>query len=286
MNEHHRQIAKQKHPFVYCFLALSMLAVGGGTQAALSPVTPPAQGLGGPFEPLMITLDRDLVVGQASTVSASGYNDPDGDPIEGWHYEWRSAANGAGTLLASGASYTPVNINPVYVRVRALASRGYPAEQLTGTWQEVVFTPTAGVPDFGVGCTQGTVASGGLTYTCPLTVAEADRYGVAYRDTYTEDGTYGPAGKTYITLSQLEASAYCANLGNGYRLPSQSELSALYSAKGNMYNSAGWPATFYYWSSTEYNATGEYWVTYLDDGNTFVGVSDYTNYVSCVRGGS
>lgn len=104
----------------------------------------------------------------------------------------------------------------------------------------------------------GPLTSGGLTYTCPLLKSEADSNGIAYSSTYTEDGTSGLAGKTYIRQTWSQANTYCTNLGNGYRLASQSELSALYSAKGNMYSTAGWPAGFYYWSSTYYSAGSHY----------------------------
>ncbi|MNJ65210.1 hypothetical protein D3C77_612070 [compost metagenome] len=114
----------------------------------------------------------------------------------------------------------------------------------------------------------------------------ADTNGVAYTSTYTENGTYGPAGKTYILQTWSQANTYCTNLGNGYRLASQSELSALYSAKGNMYTAAGWPTDLGYWSSRDYSAGYHYGIT-LFDGVVYNGVNDSSsNYVSCVRSGS
>lgn len=272
-----------RHQSGLCILSLLLMTMTG--HAASSPTTQPAQGQGGPAAPLEVTLDQVLTVGQTSTVSADGYSDPDGDPFARWQVEWRSAASGAGSLLGSDASYTPTNTSPVYVRVRALASWGFPIEQLTGAWQEVMFIPSAPLPDFGAGCAQGTVTTAGLTYTCPLTPAVADANGIDYSGTHTENGTYGPAGQTYIMQNWSLANAYCTNLGHGYRLPSQSELIMLHSVKGNMFMTAGWPSNYYYWTSTPYNAS-DYWYVFLDDGSTYGSISSYSNYVSCVRVGT
>jgi hypothetical protein len=132
-------------------------------------------------------------------------------------------------------------------------------------------------PNFDAGCALGkvTVPANGLTYTCPLTQAEADVRGISYTDTFTENGF------TYVQHEWDSAINYCVGLGHGYRLPTASELDLLHNEYGNMEVYAGWPTNFYYWSSTA-NSDGHTYVSLT------IGAPGYSGdhnpiFVSCVR---
>lgn len=131
-------------------------------------------------------------------------------------------------------------------------------------------------PDFGAGCNQGLVTAGSLTYTCPLTQAQADANGISYSSTYSENGF------VYVLHTWGSANAYCTGLGGGYRLPTRSELVALYSAHGNMMVYAGWPTGYYYWSSTE-DILGYHYAVNLHHGSVYSNLDSYNRFVTCVR---
>lgn len=132
--------------------------------------------------------------------------------------------------------------------------------------------------DFGAGCTQGLVTAGSLTYTCPLTKAQADANGISYTSTSSQNGF------VYVLHSWRSANAYCTGLGGNYRLATRDELLALYNAHGNMELHAGWPTgNSAYWSSTEVSPGGRHYYVTLSVG-TFSSYDDNLNFfVSCVR---
>lgn len=243
--------------------------LAGATQ---SQGTQPVVGQGAPLAPMSVTLDKPLILGRASTATAADYSDPDGDPLDHWEYEWRTAPLGAGSLLGAGASYSPGNENTVYLRSRALAARGYPDEQKEGAWAEQPLTPQAAI---GARCTSGrTLSANGLTWTCPLTTSEADAAGITYQATNTE------LGQTWVRMNWSTANSYCQ--GQGYRLATKDELSALYVTKGDM-SAAGWPiSNHYYWASTEYNAGSHYGVALGSGGVSYV-IDSGHDFVTCVR---
>lgn len=253
-------------------LALLLASLPGLASAAVSQNTPPVVGQGAPAAPANVTLGKALKVGQVSTATASGYSDPDADPFAGWEYQWWSGANGTGSQLGMGESFTPGNTNAVYLRVRALATRGYPEEQKSGEWLEQSLTPV--VAGIGAACLGGsTLTSGGLTWTCPLTEAEAVADGVSYKPPLSE------TGQLWVRMDWSMASSYCSNLG--YRLPTDAELTELYGAMGSL-TLAGWPTSSSYWSSTFYSAGSPY-VVNLASG-TLAYISQYVyNFVTCVR---
>jgi Protein of unknown function (DUF1566) len=84
----------------------------------------------------------------------------------------------------------------------------------------------------------------------------------------------------------MNANAYCTNTTinglTGWRMPTQSELSALY-ASGLM-NGQGW-ALSYDWSSTQ-NGAGNHYTVGLYDGSIHTTSDTSTFYVSCVHGSS
>ena len=80
------------------------------------------------------------------------------------------------------------------------------------------------------------------------------------------------------TLSWEDAKKACADLGDGWRLPTDEELNILYENKAKI----GGFASGYYWSSTEYDdgiAWGQdFYDGYQDDSN-----KDNDTYVRAVR---
>lgn len=80
------------------------------------------------------------------------------------------------------------------------------------------------------------------------------------------------------------ANAYCANTAingvTGWRQPTQTELSALYTS--GLMNGQGWTLADT-WSSTPYNSAGSHYDVGLSSGNVLWGVDTYGHYVSCVR---
>ncbi|PPA27884.1 hypothetical protein C3737_22110 [Aeromonas jandaei] len=132
-------------------------------------------------------------------------------------------------------------------------------------------------PNFGAGCTKGLVTiPGGLTYTCPLTQAEAEANGISYSGILSENGV------VYVGHTWPKARDYCNGLGGGYRLPTLDELNALYSAYGNMTSYAGWPTGNYYWSSTE-GIPGAHYNVSLGSGFVTSSYDSIKRFVTCVR---
>lgn len=145
---------------------------------------------------------------------------------------------------------------------------------LSGYAGTVTSTFVQGGPNFGAGCTQGLVTLDNLTYTCPLTKAQADANNISYSSTFAENG------REYVQHNWASANAYCNGLGGGYRLPNLDEVLAL--NIGNMENYAGWPTTGYYWSSTE-DSPGSHYGVNLRYGNVFSYVDSLNFFVTCVR---
>ena len=75
-----------------------------------------------------------------------------------------------------------------------------------------------------------------------------------------------------------EAKKACADLGDGWRLPTKDELNILYQNKDKI----GGFASNYYWSSTEYDNDGA-WIQSFSSGNQFVNFKFRLNYVRAVR---
>lgn len=94
-----------------------------------------------------------------------------------------------------------------------------------------------------------------------------------------------PSGSNY---TWPQADSYCANLTQGgysdWYLPSQSQLSAIYSAyPSNQVNTVlGWPTDSGYWSSTLQNA-GLHYSVYLSNGSVGYTVDSSGGYVTCIR---
>ena len=75
-----------------------------------------------------------------------------------------------------------------------------------------------------------------------------------------------------------DAKKACADLGDGWRLPTKDELNMMYENKDKM----GGFGYGYYWSSTEYN-TANAWIQSLSNGIQ-QGYNEYNNhYVRAVR---
>jgi|TARA_R100000501_G_C2611582_1_gene106070 hypothetical protein len=75
-----------------------------------------------------------------------------------------------------------------------------------------------------------------------------------------------------------DAVKACADLGDGWRLPTKDELNILYENKDKI----GGFANNYYWSSTEVD-NDDAWVQYFNGGIQFSYYKNYTSYVRAVR---
>tara|TARA_R110000868_G_C10606854_1_gene741026 strand:- start:247 stop:627 length:381 start_codon:yes stop_codon:yes gene_type:complete len=79
-------------------------------------------------------------------------------------------------------------------------------------------------------------------------------------------------------MSWNEANKACANLGDGWRLPTKEELNIIYENK----NVVGGFANDYYWSSTEYDSNYA-WFQNFNYGFQYNSNKNYTFYVRAVR---
>ena len=153
-----------------------------------------------------------------------------------------------------------------------------------GTFNGTPFSDNVGLevnsdlPDFSAGCAMGTVTgSGGLNYTCPLTMSEADAKGILYTAPNPENG------EVYVLMDWAQGDTYCRNLGYGYRMPTLVEMDLLYNDFGNMTTYAGWPTVMGYKSSTSVGVATHGGIN-LNDGTLTSQQADAAlSYVSCVR---
>jgi len=79
-------------------------------------------------------------------------------------------------------------------------------------------------------------------------------------------------------MDWMEATKACADLGDGWRLPTKDELNILYKNKDKI----GGFANFFYWSSTEgdnYDA----WIQNFGNGVQYYCTKFYATYVRAVR---
>ena len=78
-------------------------------------------------------------------------------------------------------------------------------------------------------------------------------------------------------MTWVDAMKACANLGEGWRLPTKDELNLLYENKDKI---GGFGSV--YWSSTEFDKGGA-WKQYFSDGLQDVSAKDGNDYVRAVR---
>jgi len=76
-----------------------------------------------------------------------------------------------------------------------------------------------------------------------------------------------------------DAKKACADLGDGWRLPTRLELLLMY----NNQDELGGFADNYYWSSTEYNDDGYAWKQDFDDGLQYNSSKSFKYNVRAVR---
>ncbi|WP_194165828.1 Ig-like domain-containing protein [Shewanella sp. YLB-07] len=137
----------------------------------------------------------------------------------------------------------------------------------------------------------GDLIAGGLTFTRPLTLAEAKAQGVSYTGSLTGDGNTAPAGEINVVHNWPSANTFCTN--QGMRLPTTNELFSLFNtfdgvddSNDRLFTEKGWPMNDWFWSSTV-SGDGHYDVDLTRGvrrvGSASAGVS-YSNYVSCIKG--
>ncbi|MNC03360.1 hypothetical protein D3C76_813550 [compost metagenome] len=103
----------------------------------------------------------------------------------------------------------------------------------------------------------------------------------------TCDATAGAGQGTFATpdgqsRTWSQSNSHCT--GQGMRMPTDDELTALYDAypNGQIASVCGWPTLDNYWSSTE-RSSGEHYFVSLYDGYVGSDLDSSTNYVACVR---
>ena len=80
-------------------------------------------------------------------------------------------------------------------------------------------------------------------------------------------------------MSWDDAKKACADLGDGWRLPTKDELNVLYENKDEI---GGFADSLYYWSSTE-DDNNDAWIQLFLDGDQFTNVMDDYGSVRSVR---
>lgn len=81
-----------------------------------------------------------------------------------------------------------------------------------------------------------------------------------------------------IRMVWKDAKEACTNLGNGWRLPTKSEMKKIYNNKEKI----GGFASVTYWSSTEL-ASSSAWIQYFSDGGQGNDIKTNIFYVRAVR---
>ncbi|MEZ8099289.1 hypothetical protein [Vibrio bivalvicida] len=125
--------------------------------------------------------------------------------------------------------------------------------------------------------------------------------GLSYATTYSETGTNGPSGGEFARFRQDGAGydsataeggqfdRYCQTLADrnfagksNWRRPTMTELSGLYTERGNMWDALGWPTNTTYWSSTPDGSVFD--GVRLLNGDTSAYGPAINRYASCVSG--
>jgi uncharacterized protein YjdB len=178
--------------------------------------------------------------------------------------------------VSSNFATDNVNVIAIDAAVKLFTGLSEGSANITGdvayngvTYQTENLVSVVPLPNFGLGCTNGTMRADGLEFTCPMLKDEADARGIFYQTTY-DIGTV-----TYVGASE----SFCNSLGYGYRLPTIDELVLLYGAHGDLSLSGGWPVERYYLG--EPNAAGNNTVD-LSTGVAYT-IPGNISYISCVR---
>jgi hypothetical protein len=82
-----------------------------------------------------------------------------------------------------------------------------------------------------------------------------------------------------VEMDWDEAVKACADLGDGWRLPTRDELNVLYKNKDKI---GGFTNYYGYWSSTEHGIDAV-WRHFFDDGNQYGGSKSVAGSVRAVR---
>jgi hypothetical protein len=168
-----------------------------------------------------------------------------------------SASSGAITYTSGTVGTATIDSNTGVITIVGVGTTVITATQAAdGNYASATTTITLTVTAPGI----DTLVSGGLTWT-------------------RNNRTVASPGYANWTTANNTCSALTQG-GFTWRLPTQAELSALYTAGGAL-TTAGWTLT-YTWSSTDDGAGGHYLVD-LYDGFVGWGHDSYSGYVSCVH---
>jgi hypothetical protein len=94
-----------------------------------------------------------------------------------------------------------------------------------------------------------------------------------------DDGDFEVMTKDLGRMNWYDAKKACADLGDGWRLPTKEELKILYENKDKI---GGFAKYGYWWSSTEF-VTDLAWGQYFGSGDQFTNGKYATGYVRAVR---
>ena len=189
---------------------------------------------------------------------------------------WSSSDVAVATISATGTNGKGLatGVSPGTVTITA-----------SGTANGQAFSASAGLtvnieqPNYNLGCSVGEVEiSNGSVFSCPLTKSEADKFNIAYLQTYSL------GGKEFVQMNAIQAFDYCEKLTGAY-LPSYNDLVQLSNERSNyLANTARWPinGTYdYYYSSTGSLNSG-FSVVRLVNGAGAAGAFDEPLFVTCV----
>jgi hypothetical protein len=180
----------------------------------------------------------------------------------------------------SVASVTASGVVTGHIQGNATINTSHTTHGVTLTSAADVTVLTKSGPDFSVGCGISEVTtSSGMTFICPLTKSEADKFGLTYDYVSWDSGRQ----MDFITMTPQKAEIYCKQIGANYAVPTIEQLSELYAEFGNMGVYAQWHVyKNSYWSATRVSSS---FLQKIELGNGSIGSARETDYnlVTCVR---
>ncbi|MGF1766724.1 Ig-like domain-containing protein [Enterovibrio makurazakiensis] len=128
----------------------------------------------------------------------------------------------------------------------------------------------------------------GNWFTATPSYTAVKALGYKYLDaSYLENGSYGPNGGMFIRFNWFSIAEWCSHLSSlefanrsNWTMPSLSQLTGLYTDRGNMFANHGWPTYYYYQSLTQ--SGQEYSDISLNTGTSSTLNTIGYDYGSCV----
>ncbi|MCS6124993.1 DUF1566 domain-containing protein [Shewanella baltica] len=193
--------------------------------------------------------------------------------------------------VSSSVTWTPVDTNTATVTSAGVLSGVEVGSTTVTATKDGITSNTVNVTvcsSLAGACIDIFNTGSGKLFTNSPSVAYLDSIGGSAADgTYTETGTYGPAGNFYLfdwNHANTLCNTYNTNSIGGrtnWRLATKDELRVeLFDIYNNMFNARGWPTIDYYWSVTPDGSY--YYCVNLNRGGVGSIIPSYTYYASCV----